>query len=127
MRDYQRKLNNSWHLPRTLYRRVLAVIRDYDRQREEINNILYGTAEHDGLSSGVPGKPTENAAMRMMQYTGDVEAVERALETIPEEYRMGVLDNIRYGDRFPCTAHYKTWLRYRQKLIYEVAKKLNLL
>lgn len=56
MRDYQRKLNNSWHLPRTLYRRVLAVIRDYDRQREEINNILYGTAEHDGLSSGVPDR-----------------------------------------------------------------------
>lgn len=126
MRDYQRKLNNPYRLPKTLYRRVLAVIRDYDRQREEIDNILYGTAERDGISSGIPGKPTENAAMRMMQYTGDVEAVERALETIPEEYRREVFANIRYGNRFSDNAHYKTWLHYRQKLIYEVAKKLNL-
>lgn len=127
MRDYQRKLNNSYSLPHTLYRRVLAVIRDYDRQREEINNILYGTAEHHEISGGFIGKPTENTAVRILQYTGDIEAVEKALETIPEEYRMAVLDNIRYGDKFPYTAGASTWARWKAKFVYEVAKKLQLI
>lgn len=127
MRDYQRKLNNPYRLPRTLYRRVLAVIRDYDRQLEEVNNILYGTPEHNGVSRGIPSKPTESAAVRMMRYTSDVDAVEKALEIIPEEYRKGVLNNIRYGDKFPFTADMSTWARWKARFVYEVGKNINLI
>lgn len=128
MRDYQRKKNNPYYLPKTLYRRVLAVIRDYDRQREEINDVLFGTADRDGIAvaGGMPGKPTENAAVRLAQYENDTEAVEQALFHIPEEYRKAVLDNIRYGERFPDTAAYRTWLRWRHRFVWYVAEKLNL-
>ena len=126
MRDYQRQKNNPYLLPKTLYRRVLAVIRDYDRQKDEIDDILFGTGEHDSSGGGRVGKPVEGAAIRLLQYSGDVEAVEKALDVIPEEYRRAVLDNIRYGNYFPDNAAYRTWLRYRQRFIYEVAKRLNL-
>ena len=128
MRDYQRKKNNPYYLPKTLYRRVLAVIRDYDRQREEINDVLFGTADRDGIAvaGGMPGKPTENAAVRLAQYENDTEAVEQALVHIPEEYRKAVFDNIRYGERFPDTAHRSTWFRWKRKFVWCVAKKLKL-
>ena len=129
MRDYQRKKNNPYYLPKTLYRRVLAVIRDYDRQREEINDVLFGTAERDGIAvaGGMPGKPTENAAVRLAQYKNDTEAVEQALVHIPEEYQKAVFDNIRYGERFPDTAAYSTWFRWKQRMAWFVAKNLNLI
>lgn len=126
MRDYQRKLKNPYRLPKTLYRRVLAVVRDYERQRKEINDILYGTNEHDGISSGIPSKPTESAAIRLLQYQTDVDAVEQALETVPKEYQRGVFDNICFGDKFPLNADISTWARWKAKFIYEVAKNINL-
>lgn len=129
MRDYQKKKNNPYYLPRTLYRRVLSVIRDYDRQKREINDILYGTAERDGIAvaGGKTGNPTENAAIRLAQYENDIEAVEQALAQLPEEYRKGVFNNIRLGERFPDEAHYVTWWRWKQRFVWCVAKNLNLL
>lgn len=128
MQDYQRKKNNPFFLPRTLYRRVMSVIRDYDRQIEEVDEILFGTAHSDvTVSGGIAGKPTEAMAIRLSKYARDIDAVEKALEKIPEEYRAAVFDNIRYGKRFPDTAHYNTWLRWKQRFIYLVAQKLDLI
>ena len=128
MRDYQPQLNNPYVLPKTLYRRVLAVIRDYDRQKEEMRSILFDTPNNDGIRSGKIGKPSEDAALRIAQHAGDVELVDAALiSSVPTEYRKGVFDNVRYGTKFPEIAHYKTWLRYRQRFIFETAKKLNIL
>lgn len=126
--DYQRQKNNDFYLPKTLYRRVLSVIRDYERQKEEITNIIFSTSDRDGtvVSGGFPGKPTEDMAIRLDKYRKDTEAVEQGLITIPEEYRKGVFRNIVYRERFPDTAHYNTWLRWKQRYIWQVGKKLNL-
>lgn len=127
MQDYQRKKNNPYFLPRTLYRRVVSVIRDYDRQIEEIDDILFGTSHSDVVvSGGIAGKPTEEMVIRLSKYERDTSAVERALDKIPYEYQQGVFDNIRYGKRFPDTAHYNTWIRWKQRFIYLVAQNLNL-
>jgi len=127
MRDYQPKTNNPYILPKSLYRRVLAVIRDYDRQKEKMQSILFDTPNNDGIRSGKIGRPAEDAALRIAQHAGDVELIDKALLIIPEEYRKGIFDNIRYGTHFPDVASYRTWLRYRQRFIYEVAKKLNII
>lgn len=126
--DYQRRKNNKYYLPKTLYRRVLSVIRDYERQKEEISDILFGTSDKDGtaVSGGVAGKPTEDMAIRLDKYRRDTEAVEQGLFKIPEEYRKGVYRNIVYRERFPETAAYRTWLRWKQKYVWYVAKRLNL-
>jgi hypothetical protein len=127
MKDYQRKKNNPYFLPKTLYRRVMSVIRDYDRQIEEIDNIIFGTSHSDVVvSGGIAGKPTEEMVIRLSKYERDTSAVERALDKIPQEYRQGVFDNIRYGKRFPEGAAYRTWLRWKQKFIYLTAINLEL-
>ncbi len=127
MRNYQRKKNNPYFLPNTLYHRVMSVIRDYDRQIEEIDDILFGTSHSDVVvSGGIAGKPTEEMVIRLSKYERDTSAVERALDKIPYEYQQGVFDNIRYGKRFPDTAHYNTWLRWKQRFIFLVAQNLDL-
>lgn len=127
MRDYQCKKNNPYHLPRTLYRRVISVIRDYKRQREEVNNILYGSHFSEiAVKGGLPKSSVESMAIRLEKYTADLEAVEKALERIPAEYQKGVFQNITDGKRFPPTAHYNTWIRWKQRFIFYVAQNLNL-
>ena len=127
--DYQRKKNNKYYLPKTLYRGVISVIKDYERMSSEADDILFGTPNKDIVSfGGIPGKPTEQAAIRLAQYTNELEAIEKALEQIPEEYRKAVFRNVAFGERFPaeCTS-YKTWLRWRKRFIYYCAQNLGLL
>ena len=127
--DYQRKKNNPYFLPNTLYKRVLAVIRDYDRQRSEIVDILYSLPEKDmtevPIDNGT-GRPTEKKAIKLSLYQNDVDAVVSALEKLPIEYRQGVFKNIVYRERFSDIAAYRTWIRQKQRFVYEVAKNLNL-
>lgn len=127
MTDYQRKKNNPYFLPKTLYRRVLSVIRDYDRVKSEVDNILFGSPERDiGAAGGRIGKPTEAAAIRLAQYENDLDAVNKALDRIPPEYQKAVFSNVSYGERFPSIAHYNTWLKWRQRFIYYCAQNLKL-
>lgn len=121
------KKNNPYFMPRTLYRRVIAVIRDYPRQRQEVNDIIYGTTSPDvAVAGGKIGKPTEDMVIRLERYMRDLDAVEKALGKIPKEYQKDVFNNIVCGKRFPATAHYNTWLRWRKRFIWFVGKELNL-
>ena len=121
--------NNKFYLPKTLYRRVISVIKDYDRMRIEADNILFGTPNKDiATFSGLVNKPTEKAAIRLAQYTNELEAIEKALEQIPKEYRKAVFRNVAFGERFPAEgAAYKTWLRWRKRFINYCAELLGLI
>lgn len=35
MRDYQRRKNNKYYLPKSVYHRTLWVIRDYERMKKK--------------------------------------------------------------------------------------------
>ena len=60
------------------------------------------------------------------QIPREEKSIEQALQEIPEEYRQGVFDNIMYHTPYPLTAHYKTWQKWKQRLIYKVAYELVL-
>lgn len=123
MRDYQRTKCNAYYLPHTVYRRALALVRDYPRMRRSRDEII--TASSDGRGGGTgPGRPTEAKAMRIASIDDDIHTVERALERIPREYRQGILDNIIYGipqDRLP-NAGRATWQRWRARFLYQIAQ-----
>ena len=130
MKDYQPTKNNPYTLPRELYRRILYLVRDYDR----ICFILDCTASN-GLQRpdltdqrapmGGHADPTARAAMKRIKLIEQVEAVIKALTAIPGEYRQGIVDNIIYGSRFPDIAHLNTWKRHKARFIYEVASNLH--
>lgn len=126
MREYQRKRNNPYRLPHNLYMRALYMIRDYDRIKADRQEIYYASAVGDGMPRGnAITSVTENKAVRLARLGEECDAVEKALNHIPPEYRKGVFDNICYGAAYPITADYSTYSRWRQRFIYWVAANLG--
>lgn len=129
MRDYQPHKNNPYWLEPTIYRRVLAVVRDYDRMVRDYNEILHETAAGDGQpGSNTPGDPVARKAERMDRLWEDIRAVEMALIRIPPEYRDGVLRNIQYGG-WPSDvpANRKTWSKWRCRFLFFAAENIGLI
>ena len=99
MRDYQRK-NTPYYLPPALYRRVLSIVRDYPRMI-----TIYG---HEG---------EQNAP----DYRADIQAIERALDQIPEEYAGDILQDIREGKRTGTKEKAAACRVWRERFLFSVA------
>ncbi|MBP3249971.1 MAG: hypothetical protein J6M48_06425 [Ruminococcus sp.] len=127
MRNYQRQKNNPYKLPHNLYMRMLYLVRDYERIRSEREDILGASPPADGLPNSALGNPTEQKAIRLAMLDRECEAVSRALGTVPEEYRRGILNNICYGSPYPYTAHRNTYSYWRTRLLNNIAKNLGLI
>lgn len=124
MRDYQPIKNNPYILPHALYMQVVWLIRDYDRMREEYESSLEKSpAPHDGQPrSGSNVDSTQQKALTRVNLWTKIEAVDQALNTVPEEYQQGVWNNVVYRVRYPDDAEPRTYRRYKSKFIYMVAK-----
>lgn len=132
MKDYQRK-HNGQRMPQSLYRKVLAIVRDYDRQVSAINDIYHSTPNNNSGGRCGHSSPTESKALKIVAMQKEVDAVNKALKAIPPEYRMPILDNIRYGYKREewvmkqDLAHRSTWSRWRIEFLWNVAENLSLI
>lgn len=70
--------------------------------------------------------PTGAIAARRVELSDRLTAIDRAFAQIPEEYRQGVLDHLRYGGKYPFSAGEATWARWTRRVLYHVAKYLNI-
>jgi len=140
-REHQKAKNNPYLLPHNLYMRVLYIIRDYDRMKDEYQVILEASPapriesgfDRNGKFSAefMPkscdtAKPTEDKALRLAVISGEMHAIEQALLEIPRMYRRGVVENITEGAWYPKDASPRTYRRWKQRYAYNVAKKLKL-
>lgn len=125
-RDYQPYKNNKYLLPKSLYKRTLALIRDYYRMEKEHDNIGdESPPPPDGMPRGSgTGNPTERDGIRRAVLKSEIKAIDTAREMIPEEYRDGVWFNIVGDMRYPENADRVTYSRYKQRFIYQVAKNM---
>jgi len=123
--DYQSTKNNPFLLPDTLYPRVIALIRDYHRLKDDYQEIL-----HDGgrrystiqpRSGNKKSDETMHKAIRLSVVSDDLRAIDQALVLVPHEYRSGIKDNIIHRMRYPDDADISTYKRWKQKFIYNVA------
>lgn len=105
---------------------TLAFIRDHHRKKEEYKAICeMSPPPADGLPRGsATGNPTERLGIRRMELSNAIDAVEAALQAIPEEYRKGVYANIVLYQRYPDDANPRTYRRYKAKFVYKVAEKM---
>ncbi len=128
MREYQVKASNPFWLPKAVYYQALYAVRDYDRLSKEYQEILFESAPSaDGQPRSTKiGNPTERKAERLVEVSDKLDAIERALEKLPEEYRKGVFDNVRKGTVYPYIAGRATWVRQRRRFLYYVSKNLHL-
>ena len=123
MRDYQRKpKNNPYWMEHSVYRRALALVRDYPRMAAVRDAIIFESP--DGSQGGWhTGRPTEQKALRIAAMEEDLRIVDKALEKIPQAFRQGVLDNVLYGTRMDdLPGARSTWSRWRARLLWYVAK-----
>jgi hypothetical protein len=113
-------------LPKSLYKRTLALIRDYYRMETEHDNIGdESPPPPDGMPRGSgTGNPTERDGIRRAVLKSEIDAIDTAREMIPEEYRDGVWFNIVGDMRYPENADRVTYSRYKQRFIYQVAKNM---
>lgn len=126
--DYQPKKNNPYLLPDNLYGATVSHIRDYDRLKQRYDEILHGSPPPpDGMPrGGDTGTPTEDKAIKREAIFNQLQCIEQALLMVPEEYRSGVFREARYGGGYPCDAGRATYQRWKQRFIYWVADKMNL-
>lgn len=127
MRHYQRTKNNPHLLPHNVYMQCLYAVRDYDRMKKEMQDILFASP---GASDGMPrgstiGNPTSNKAIKRESLQQRCEAIEQALLMIPLEYRRGVMNNILYQCGYPADAGEATYQRWRQRFLHHVAENSN--
>ena len=95
-----------------LYR--LDAMRRHGRRDDEI--VLF---EEENCRT-VRDEVMEQAAHRLA-------CIKEALEVVPEEYRMCIIENIVSGDIYYELAHENTWKRWRRIFIKELAYKLKLI
>ena len=128
MRDYQPAKNNQYRLPKTLYKRVLATVRDYDRMLLERESILLASpAPPDGLPRGCKtSDPTADKAVKLDAIDRCLHAVDQALMQVPEEYREAIMQKI-ITDAWPITVpvHRSTASYWKTRFLYYLAKNLN--
>lgn len=127
MRDYQRSINNPYHMPNNLYRQTLAMIRDYYRLVEEYDSMLTESGSPaDGQPRGSKiGDPTGNLVIRLHNTSARIEAIEKARRGIAPEYMEGVWKSIQYRERYPNDAGRNTYGRWKAKYIWLVAHHMG--
>lgn len=127
--DYQRTKNNKYILPREVYNETLWAIRDYPRMKKEVETIMVQSPPPpDGLPRGTnTGDETYIKAMQREKYITKMHAIDKALNTIPQEYRKGVWGNLVHGKPYPRDAAVRTYGRNKAAFIYRVAENLNLI
>lgn len=118
---------NKYQLPQAVRMQVIWLIKDYDRMKKEYCSMLdNGSAPPDGQPRGsTTGNPTERTGLKRAELSHKLDSIEKALETIPEEYRSGVWNNVVYRTRYPMDAGQATYRRWRARFLYRTAKNMR--
>ena len=88
--------------------------------------------EEDGVRIYTPrgsktGDRTADIAIRRARLREQLDAVDRAIETIEPFYRQGLLNHIRRGDWFNTTggASLRTWYNKQSEFLFRIAENLG--
>ena len=127
MREYQ-TLKEKKILPKDIYMQTIWRIRGYYRMKENLQDSLDEQPDprQPHVSGGVKGSPTETKAMKRENDRDMVAAIDKALATIPKEYRHGVWQKVMYNAPYPEDAATKTYSGYKTEFIIRAAKYLGL-
>lgn len=106
---------------------MVDMVRDYERMKQQRDDILNSTPIHEGFPSSALGNPTEAKAIKLITVSRDCNAIERAFEKIPKEYHRGIINNILYHAKYPYTASERTYGYQKSRLMYFIAENLNLI
>lgn len=118
--------NNKFRVPKAVYYQCFWMIRDIDRLRK-LEAVANYAPQNDELVFYVDDEDVIRNAEVLTQARHNLECIRKALLEIPEEYRQSTLDCISYNVPYGDMAHENTWRKWRQVLIWELAKNLFLI
>ena len=134
MENYQQKRMKSFVMPETVYRQALWAIKDVPRMKK----ALLESQEQEGslnskdfsvpraFESSTASSITERRAVRVVNLSMKIDAIEAALEKIPEKYRKGIKDKLMEGIPYDDKYHSNTWKKWQQMYVFYVAENLGL-
>ncbi len=134
MRDYDLKLSKEYSISRHRYRELKEFCLQYEEKKSELNQIYTSSSisPEVAVMGGIPGKPTEQKAMRALQLTKEIELIDNCIkEACGEEVglikflRKSVLSDYKFyelGD-LPCGRN--QFYLYRRKFFFLLDKTKN--
>ena len=122
-------MRNKYQLPHPVRMQVIWLVRDYERMKVEYDNTIWASpGPMDGQPRGnTIGDPTGRAGIKRVDLAKRLEAIEQAFNTVPDEYRQGVWNNIVFSTRYPIYAHRNTYGNHKNRFLYQVARNLYLI
>lgn len=117
---------DTQRIPKAVHHQCMWIVRDIDRLYR-----LDAIYRHGKRDDELVFYEDENC--RCISYEVTKEAAEKlacikaALKTVPEEYRIDLLDAIVDGARPTLYAHENTWKKWRRVFIAELAGRLKLI
>ena len=133
MRDYQPVKNNKYQLEPEIYKLMIHVIRSYPYLKKKSKNHSYIPApDLEAIGSGnsvksVKKDDIERQVIILANADEKINAVDKALNIVPDEYRKPILDNIiKSKPWYTCDyASPETLRRHKSRFIYKLAYELN--
>ena len=125
--NYFNKLNgNKTAVPEAVLRQCMWIMKDYDRLSE-----LVGTCEQvPSAESEIVFYADDNAGLKPQSVVDEakakMQAIERALGELPEEYRLAIFEYYAHGVELPDEASNNTWKKWRRTFIRLLARELNI-
>ncbi len=117
---------NKYSVPKPVYYQCIWLIKDMDRLRklEAVSNYA---ADDDELVFFVDDEDVIKDSEVLSTAKYHLSCIRKALLMIPEEYRQGTIDCISYNVPYSDMAHENTWRKWKQVLVWELAKNLCLI
>jgi len=117
----------EYTLPDTVYKRVITIVRDYDRRKEQYDNL-----PTDDIAVGfVKGNATsvannaERIGILRAEIAKELDAVNHAIRQVPVLYRKGVLYKVKHNTPYPDGAHRNTYTNYKRLFMFVVAEGMG--
>ena len=112
---------------------VIALIRNYDQFVDEAESLLatgvgiYTDGQPHGMNTS---DPTAITAGQREQILANIKAIDKGIESVPEEYRAVVWKWVKeaiplYKIDGSEYASERTWYEYKKRFILEVARQKN--
>ncbi|MDD6154374.1 MAG: hypothetical protein PUB39_02305 [Eubacteriales bacterium] len=134
-REWQQTRFKEFVMPDAVYYQSIWAVRDLNRMEEELGGMDKDI--NDGKLSSVSlvkegngnydmSRPTEEQAVKKATLESRVNAINSALDTVPQYYRPYIIDNIVYknsGKDFPN----RMWRVWKQRFLFNVAKNLSIM
>lgn len=130
MKNYQ-PTKGQYALPKSIYYRVIYFIKDYPRLLEEKYAILEATpppSETPEVQKQRNIRATETENIKYSDIVKDIRDIEETLiKAVPPEARKAIMSSILYGESYPLDLDRRTYSRYKQRFIYRLAERRNLI